>query len=218
MATFHNGAPIKAVMLSTTTGITSNLRKLINTETDSSKNEDHDSSAPKVPHEIYKGMLTSQVKAVKTFSFGTSLVGISMQPILYENASAPDSSLPMMVALYMTVGMFTFVTPFLIHFVTKKYVTDIVYDPESDQYTASVFRFIPMKRKIQFKLEDISVPDVPGAFTSFLVKNIPLLCTPKDFSYPEHYIKFMGYDKPINLHLRTNEDNSSKSISSKSGK
>lgn len=65
-----------------------------------------------------------------------------------QNASAPDSSLPMMVALYMTVGMFTFVTPFLIHFVTKKYVTDIVYDPESDQYTASVFRFIPMKRKV----------------------------------------------------------------------
>lgn len=50
----------------------------------SSINENHDSSAPQVPHEIYKGMLTSQVRAVKSFSLGTSLIGIGMQPMLYE--------------------------------------------------------------------------------------------------------------------------------------
>lgn len=42
------------------------------------------SSAPDGPHEIYKGMLATQVKGVKTFSFGTSLLGIGMQPMLYE--------------------------------------------------------------------------------------------------------------------------------------
>lgn len=54
----------------------------------------------------------------------------------------------MIIALYSAVGMFTFVTPFLIHFVTKKYVTDITFDPTSNQYTASVFNFIPTKRKV----------------------------------------------------------------------
>lgn len=54
--------------------------------TESFKDEDYDAptAAPDVPHQIYKGMLTKQVRAVKTFSFGTSLIGIGMQPILYE--------------------------------------------------------------------------------------------------------------------------------------
>nr|SVE78472.1 EOG090X0CKL [Daphnia lumholtzi]SVE79100.1 EOG090X0CKL [Daphnia lumholtzi] len=168
-------------------------------------------AAPDVPHQIYKGMLTKQVKAVKTFSFGTSLIGIGMQPILYEHISAPESSLPLMVALYSAVGIFTFVTPFLIHFVTKKYVTDIMFDPATEQYQASAYKFFPIKRKITFKLEDITVPDVPGAFTTLCVKNIPLLCSPSDFLYPKHYIKFMGYDKPVDYQLSTpkeqNKDN-----------
>nr|SVE82148.1 EOG090X0CKL [Daphnia magna] len=173
--------------------------------TKSFKDEDYDAptAAPDVPHQIYKGMLTKQVRAVKTFSFGTSLIGIGMQPILYEHMSAPESSLPLMVAIYSAVGIFTFVTPFLIHFVTKKYVTDIIFDPATKKYQASVYRFLPTKRKINFKLEDISVPDVPGAFTTLCVKNIPLLCIPSDFLYPEHYIKFMGYDKPVDYQLST---------------
>nr|SVE75997.1 EOG090X0CKL [Daphnia hispanica] len=176
--------------------------------TKSFKDEDYGAPAadPDVPHQIYKGMLTKQVKAVKSFSFGTSLIGVGMQPILYEHMSAPESSLPLMVALYSAVGMFTFVTPFLIHFVTKKYVTDITFDPTTKQYEASVYRFFPTKRKITFKLEDISVPDVPGAFTTLCVKNIPLLCTPSDFLYPEHYVKFMGYDKPVDYQLSTSKE------------
>nr|SVE73170.1 EOG090X0CKL [Ceriodaphnia reticulata] len=166
------------------------------------------SSAPEGPHEIYKGTLATQVKGVKTFSFGTSLLGIGMQPMLYEHISAPDSSIPLMVALYSAVGMFTFVTPFLIHFVTKKYITDIIFDPKTNEYTASTYNLIPTKRKIIFKLEDISIPDVPGAFTSLCVKNTPLLCIPSDFLYPEHYIKFMGYDKPVDFQLRTPKENS----------
>jgi hypothetical protein len=38
------------------------------------------------------------------------------------------------------------------------------------------------------------------------VKNLPLLCIPSDFLYPEHYIKFMGYDKPIDFKLSTPKD------------
>ena len=59
-----------------------------------------------------------------------------------------------------------------------------------------------MENQITFKLEDINIPDVPGAFTSFYVKRIPLMCAPSDFIYPEHYIKFMGFDKPVDLHLK----------------
>nr|SVE93857.1 EOG090X0CKL [Scapholeberis mucronata] len=177
--------------------------------------ENHD--APKVPHEIYKGTLSSQVKAVKTFSFGTSMLGIGMQPLLYEQVASGENSMPIVIALYSVVGIFTFVTPFLIHFVAKSYVTDITYDPSSTEYTASVYRFFPTKRKITFKLEDVSIPDVPGAFTSFYIKKVPVMCSPADFIYPEHYIKFMGFDKPIDLHLKDpNEKKKDESSSQRS--
>lgn len=64
--------------------------------------------------------------------------------------------------------------------------------------------------QISFKVEDVVVPDVPGAFTSFLIKNRPLMCSPNDFLYQEHYIKFMGYDKPIDFHLNTHEESTEK--------
>lgn len=79
--------PVYFQLFVTRARLTTNLRRLINNGPDSPsspKNDDYDSSAPQVPHEIYKGMLTSQVKAVKTFSLGTSLIGIGMQPMLYE--------------------------------------------------------------------------------------------------------------------------------------
>ncbi len=136
-----------------------------------------------------------------------------------------ETSLPVVVALYSAVGIFTFVTPFLIHFITKKYVTDIMFHPVTEEYTASVYKFFPIKRKVKFcllytnyfkyqhgslqinfKLEDVTVPDVPGAFTTLCVKNVPLLCIPSDFLYPEHYIKFMGYDKPVDYKLSTPKD------------
>jgi transmembrane protein 70 len=57
-----------------------------------------------------------------------------------------------MVALCSAVGLFTFVTPFLIHFITKKYVTDIVFDPAKEEYTASVYKLFPIKKKVEFCL------------------------------------------------------------------
>jgi transmembrane protein 70 len=66
--------------------------------------------------------------------------------------TSQETSLPLVVALYSAVGIFTFVTPFLIHFITKKYVTDIMFDPVTEEYTASVYKFFPIKRKVNFFL------------------------------------------------------------------
>ena len=55
--------------------------------------------------------------------------------------------------------------------------------------------------QVSFKVEDVSVPEVPGAFTSFVANGTPLFCAPGDFIRPEHYGKFMGYDKPIDFRL-----------------
>lgn len=139
-------------------------------EHDASHIVHHDvSEAPKVPHEIYKGMLTKQVRAVKTFSLGTSLIGLGMQPVLYEvwsvliesgvlqlslifwryqHISNSENSVTILVALSSVVGFFTFFTPFLIHYVTKKYVTEIVYDPSKDEYTATTLSLLLTRKKV----------------------------------------------------------------------
>lgn len=37
---------------------------------------------------------------------------------------------------------FTFVTPFLLHFITKKYVREIYFNPEKDEYTAMTYSIL----------------------------------------------------------------------------
>jgi len=60
---------------------------------------------------------------------------------------------------------------------------------------------VPHWLQITFTTDDVTVPDVPGMFTSFQIKGIPLFVDPRLFNEPEHYAKIMGYDKPIDFKL-----------------
>lgn len=55
--------------------------------------------------------------------------------------------------------------------------------------------------QIHFTVDDVKVPEVPGMFTTFLVKNRPLFVDPRMFKELEHYGRLMGYDRPVNFHL-----------------
>lgn len=46
------------------------------------------------PNQVYYGVLTPQIRLIKVFSFGTSLTGLVMQPILY-NQLQTMSTLPL---------------------------------------------------------------------------------------------------------------------------
>lgn len=58
----------------------------------------------------------------------------------------------------------------------------------------------------------MTVPDVTGAFTSFHVKDkvskkiLPLFVDPSLFEDPSHYVKIMGYDKPIDFKFNLSEE------------
>uniref|UniRef100_A0A182JUW1 Uncharacterized protein n=1 Tax=Anopheles christyi TaxID=43041 RepID=A0A182JUW1_9DIPT len=96
---------------------------------------------------VYYGSLTPQIRAVKVFSLATSIGGIVAQPILLEQASKVGG-MPMIVAVCGFAGFFTFVTPILLHLVTKRYVTDLHYDPSKQQYTATTITFFLQREKI----------------------------------------------------------------------
>lgn len=97
---------------------------------------------------IYTGALSSRIRMVKVFSLATSLVGITAQPTLLEQGTKIGG--PAMGYFLCTfAGFFTFVTPFLLHIITKKYVIDIAYNPDTDEYTSTTISLLLMKTKVR---------------------------------------------------------------------
>lgn len=58
--------------------------------------------------------------------------------------------------------------------------------------------------QLEFTPNDVAVPDVNGMFTNCIVKGKPLFLEQSFFHNPNHYIRIMGYDKPIDFKLRNN--------------
>lgn len=97
--------------------------------------------------QIYYGPLTPQIKAVKVFSLSSSIAGLIAQPIIIKEAASIGST-SLIVALCSVVGFFTFVTPILLHIITKKYVTDILYDPATSTYKATTINFFLARKQV----------------------------------------------------------------------
>lgn len=60
-------------------------------------------------------------------------------------------------------------------------------------------------------MDEVKVPEVPGVFTTFVVKGKPLFVDSKYFSEAKHYGRIMGYDKPLDLSLFDDTENQKKS-------
>lgn len=60
--------------------------------------------------------------------------------------------------------------------------------------------------QLEFKSEDVTVPDIPGMFTTMHAKGKPLFIEARHFSNPLYYAKIMGYDKPMDFKLGEMED------------
>jgi hypothetical protein len=96
--------------------------------------------------QVYYGNLTPQIRAVKIFSLLSSVTGLASQPILIQQV--PNLGTPVVVALFGFVGFFTFVTPILLHMITKKYVTYIYFDSSTGNYSAICLTFFLRKKKV----------------------------------------------------------------------
>ncbi|KAG4071029.1 hypothetical protein HA402_001466 [Bradysia odoriphaga] len=162
------------------------------------------SSQPEGTNQIYFGTLTPKIRAVKVLSLTTSIVGLAAQPTLIERSSElGGTSIVILVCSF--VGFFTFVTPLVLHFITKKYVTEINYDSTKDEYTATTLSLFLTRKETKFQIKDVRVPEVAGMFTTFFAKDRPLFVDVELFTDPSHYVKMMGYDKPIDFHMKVND-------------
>merc|ERR1712083_461136 len=147
--------------------------------------------------EIYNGILSTQIKLVKGFSLTTSCIGLACQPVLLSFSSSANAAVVLGAGAFLS--FFTFATPLLIHSVSKKYVTKLYYNQVEDKYTAVVYNIFIRPKKIEFKVNDVEVPDIPGMFTTFKANSVPLFVEGSQFNDITHYGKIMGYDKPLDL-------------------
>lgn len=96
---------------------------------------------------IYKGMLAPRIRNLKIVSFMTSGIGLCIQPLLLQKAAEVGSSLAATIGVCTIAGFFTFITPVLIHLVTRKYVTSLEYNEKNDEYIATVLSFFLQPKK-----------------------------------------------------------------------
>jgi transmembrane protein 70 len=168
------------------------------------------------PYQIYTGSLNSQFKSLKLFSITTSAGGLVIQPMVYQSLS--EAGLGKVFLAISPLFFFTYVTPFLINILTKRYATEMFYNPVTDTYTAVTSNFFLQRREVEFKAKDVIIPDVPGMFTTFLIKSNtqppgkprPIFVMDTCFTRLEHYGRLMKFDEPINLHLGDSSDDNSR--------
>ncbi|XP_015594989.1 transmembrane protein 70 homolog, mitochondrial isoform X1 [Cephus cinctus] len=158
--------------------------------------------------QIYYGTLSTQIRNIKLFSLVTSISSISVQPLLIQRVAESDS-IATTIGVCAFVGFFAFVTPLLLHIVTKRYITHLYYDNDRKKYIAITYTLFLQKKKTEFTPDDVYVPDITGMFTTCLINKKPFFFDMRFFSDMGHYKKIMGYDKPIDFKLGTLESDKS---------
>jgi transmembrane protein 70 len=148
---------------------------------------------------VYVGQLTKQLKSAKILSLTSSLFGICLMPFLTETLS--DSGLFAKLFVFGTSGFFIFVTPLFSQLLTRRYVSRMYYNYEEKKFKAILFNFFLFEYKLEFSLDDIFVPDIPGVFSTVQLKsqNRSLFVDLNQISDLDLTQKIYGYDKPLDF-------------------
>ncbi|KAL5234744.1 hypothetical protein ACI65C_002154 [Semiaphis heraclei] len=153
---------------------------------------------------IYIGTLGPRIRNLKIVSFMTSAVGLCIQPMVIQKAAEVGSSLAATIGVCTIAGFFTFITPVLIHLVTRKYVTSIEYNKKTDEYNATTISFFLKPKKVQFKPFEVRLPLTQKLTVTFYAKECPLFVDPQAFDDVMHYQRILGYDKPFTFEKEDN--------------
>ncbi|XP_071958140.1 transmembrane protein 70, mitochondrial-like [Antedon mediterranea] len=156
--------------------------------------------------QIYDGQITKRVRFVKFFSISTSLCSLAIFPTLLLNDDTGGFGILGLVAG--SVASVMFFTPLFLHYFTKRYVTRMYLNYDTDIYTAYTINFILQDVKHVFHQKDILVPSVANIFTTFKANGRSFMVDVESFSNPNDYAHLMGYDKmPITIQDISDEIN-----------
>ncbi|XP_043545095.1 transmembrane protein 70, mitochondrial isoform X1 [Chiloscyllium plagiosum] len=150
---------------------------------------------------IYSGNLARVVLGVKFFSYSTSIFTLCMMPYILLHSGLGIQNPALQVAFCGIMGFFTFLSPLVLHFLTKGYVIHLYHDAKTDNYTAITYSVLLQQKKTVFHQKDVKVPGVSKLFTTFYANNKSLLVNPVLFWHPNDYSHLMGYDQPFSFNL-----------------
>jgi hypothetical protein len=125
-------------------GAASNLQSLTavkNLSSTAARNDAASGNSSTQEERIYTGGLTSQIKALKIFSLTTSAIGLGVQPLVLTQFLAKYGS-GATIGIFSALAFFTAVTPIMIHYIAKKYITELYYDKSTQTYKAITFSFL----------------------------------------------------------------------------
>ena len=148
---------------------------------------------------IYVGKLTSQLKRAKLVSLTSSVLGVLLLPFLQTNVN--NSSMFAQVFVYGTMSFFVFVTPLFGIYMSRRYVSRIYYNYETRTCRAVLINFFMREYTLEFAIDDLYVPELPGAFTTAKLKSSQrnLFIDLEDINDIDLVQKIYGYDKPIDI-------------------
>ncbi|XP_078254296.1 transmembrane protein 70, mitochondrial [Rhinoraja longicauda] len=149
---------------------------------------------------IYVGNLAKAVLGVKFFSYSTSIFSCCVMPCIVLQTGLGVQSPVLQAAFCGIIGFFTFLSPAVLHFLTKGYVIRLYHSAETDCYTAVTYNVLLQQKKTIFHQKDVKVPGISKMFTTFYANKKSMLVNPV-FCHPNDYNHLMGYDQPFSFNL-----------------
>lgn len=96
---------------------------------------------------IYRGGLSMKFDLMKLLALCTSFSGITNFPIIYSQIEKLGGTITT-TCLCSLSAVILFAIPLGIHLFANKYVVDIRYNPETDEYTATKINLILLKNHV----------------------------------------------------------------------
>lgn len=158
---------------------------------------------------VYTGSLGRAVRGVKFFSYSSSGASLLLMPHILLKTGLGVKSFALQAAFCGVIGFFTFLTPVLLHLITRGYVVRLYHHPDTDTYTAVTYSVFLTEKRSVFHQKQVRIPAVSKMFTTLYAGDQGLLVNPDLFPIPEDYNHLMGYDKPFVFHpedIKTSED------------
>ncbi|XP_013869301.1 transmembrane protein 70, mitochondrial [Austrofundulus limnaeus] len=146
---------------------------------------------------IYSGTMGAAIRGVKLFSYTSSGLSVVLMPQILLKSGLGLNSLALQVVFCGMIGFFTFVTPVLLHLLSRRYVIRLYHNPGTDTYTAITYNVFLMEKKCVFHQKQVRVPALSQLFTTFYAGQVGLMVNPDLFPIPQDYLHLMGYDKPF---------------------
>lgn len=158
---------------------------------------------------IYTGPKNKEVHMVKYFSLSTSAIGILLQPYLLTQMSANGPLVKMSIVAF--TGFFVIGTPFLLHFLCKRYVLRMYYNELTNTFTAVRLNFLARQKYFSFTPDDVNETTV-DPLSNFQAKGQGFLLDTDEIreKHPDAYIALKRYNEPIDLNKYIVEQKSDK--------